>query len=219
MEFLSTVSHTFIDFLFPKSDIAKSLEALSGSQMLNLFPSPRHLDDDRVIALFDYQDSHVRDLIWEIKYKGNRNLAKNVSEVLYELLCQEIADRTLSENFINPILIPMPISDKKRRERGFNQTELICNELELLDSEHLFVYMPEFLKKIRHTESQSHTHTKTERMENLRGSMKVIGDLKPQRYSVVLIDDVITTGASIAEARRALREAGLKKVLAITLAH
>ncbi len=219
MELLTAISHTFLDFLFPKSEIAKKLESLSSSEMVVLFPAPRSIDDDRVIAVFDYQNSHVRDLVWEIKYKGNRNLAKNSAEIIYEVLCQEIAERSLSENFINPLLIPMPISDKKRRERGFNQTELICEELKNLDAEKLFTYMPNILKKVRHTESQAHTHTKKERMENLNGSMRVISKLKPQRYSVVLIDDVITTGASIAEARRALREVGLKKVLAITLAH
>lgn len=219
MNILHSISGTFLDFLFPKTESAKLLESLSSSDMVRIFPSPRAIEDDRVIAIFDYQDSRVKDLIWEIKYKGNMNLTRNSAEIIYEILCQEISERALSENFKSPLLIPMPISDKKRRERGFNQTEIICKELDKLDANKLFIYRDDILKKIRHTESQSHTHSKKDRMENLKNSMRVITNLKPQKYSVVLFDDVTTTGASISEARRALREAGLKKILTITLAH
>jgi len=219
MDILFSISGFFLDFLFPKSETTKLLESLSSSDMINKFPSPRIIEDSRVIAIFDYQNKYVKDLVWEIKYKGNKNLARNSAEIIYEILCHEISERVLSENFKSPLLIPMPISDKKRRGRGFNQTEIVCEELVRLDTNQLFTYRSDILKKIRHTKSQSHTHSKKERMENLRGSMKVVSNLKPQKYSVVLFDDVVTTGASIAEARRALREAGVTKVLAITLAH
>jgi predicted amidophosphoribosyltransferase len=161
MTFLSSIPSLFLDFLFPKSENARNLESLSIERMIELFPASRPINDDNIISIFDYQNHSVKDLVWEIKYRCNKALIKKSADIIYEVLCHEIAERALSENFRNPLLIPMPISDKKRDERGFNQTEMICEELENLDSENLFVYRKDLLKKKRQTESQSHTHTKS----------------------------------------------------------
>lgn len=219
MHFLSTISGFLIDFLFPKSEAAKKLERFTSADMLSRFPSPRDIDDDKVIAVFDYQNQDVRDTVWEIKYKSNSKLSRSAAGIVYEILCQELAERALSENFQNPLLVPIPISNQKRRERGFSQTETICSFIKDLDKNNLLQYEPNILKKIRHTESQTRTHSKSERLQNLLGSMKVVTNIKPQNHSVVLFDDVYTTGATISEARRTLNAAGFKKVLAITLAH
>jgi ComF family protein len=219
MEKLLNLSNFFLDFLFPKTPTTKHLEEISKNNLVTIFPQPRHIDSDRVVALFDYQNKGVRDFVWEIKYRANKKLIKSAAIILYEILCIEVAERALFENFVNPLLIPMPMSTKQKRYRGYNQTEIICKEIMKLDQNHLLEYLPDSLIKTRHTESQAKTESKTKRQENLKNSMAIIGNEKLRNRCVVLIDDVYTTGATVAEATRALRDAKVRKILTFTIAH
>ena len=116
-----------------------------------------------------------------------------------------------------PLLIPIPMSSKRQKERGFNQTESLCAQIIKLDRENIFEYNPNILQKSRHTLNQTLIKNKKERIENIKDSMKVSGEVLGR--NVVLIDDVTTTGATMRDARRALKENGVRNLLCVTLAH
>lgn len=209
----------FIDFIFPKSETVFDLEALSTGELLNKLSQAREIKDDHLVVLFDYKDENVRTLIWELKYKGNRNVAKKFAEILLDVLRHELAERVLFEKFTEPIFIPMPISNKRRRERGWNQTEIVAEEMMKLD-QNLFIYKPNILIKDLHTDSQARTHaTKRERFENLSRSMSIPLPEEIRGRNVILFDDVTTSGSTFAEAIRALKESKVKKILCVALAH
>jgi ComF family protein len=216
-----TLAQSLIDFLFPKAETIYDLEAMSAGELVALLPAPKEFEE--VIALFGYDDVRVRAIIWEIKYRRNKTLVKKMSEILYDVLKQELAERAMMESaswrIINPLLIPLPMSDARRKERGFNQTEMICEELVALDTEKLFEYAPNILIKDRHTESQTKTTSKRERIRNIEGSMRAADTESVHGRSIILLDDVSTTGATMKEARRALRAAGCRKILSVAIAH
>ncbi len=217
---LKTFGAYCLDFIFPKSDTIFELESMPIGELLKKLPPAREIEDERLVVLFDYKDENVRSMIWELKYKGNRKIGSRFAEILLDILRHELAERALFEKFINPILIPMPISNQRRRERGWNQTEILCEEMLKLEPENLFTYTPSLLIKLVHTDSQARTHaTKRERLENLNNSMSVCESEKIRGRCIILLDDVTTSGSTFKEANRALKEVGAKKILFVALAH
>lgn len=222
---LRSFAQNLIDFIFPKSEDVHYLESLSAGELTEKLSKAREIEDENLIVLFDYKDPMVKTMIWELKYKGNRKIAQKFAEILIDVLNHELAERAVFENFKNPLLIPMPISDKRRRERGWNQIEILAEEIiKNLDigcpSGALFEYSPKILIKHIHTDSQARTHaTKRERADNLANSMSVNDSSQIKKRCVILLDDVTTSGVTLAEARRVLKSAGAKKILCVALAH
>lgn len=207
---------SLFDFLYPKDQDVLKLESLEPEDLLTKLTPAKGLSND-TYAIWNYADEKVRLIIWEIKYRRNEKLIENVTQVLYDIVTTEVLDRAVTENFINPLLIPIPISKRRKLERGYNQTELLCKALRKLDTENLFEYLPTALQRVVHTESQTKMINKKQRTINITGSMKAENIVLNR--NIVLIDDVTTTGATLGDARRALCESGAKKIICFTLAH
>ena len=213
---------SLLDFIFPKNPEVLVLEAMSSGKMLETLPRAATPEKSDVVALFDYSHPLVKEIIWQVKYDGNTTLAGRLGEILFDTIVEELEERGILSNLSksrSAILIPMPISGKRRFERGWNQAELLCQAIKRSDTGNILKYIPGQLVKFRHTESQTKTANKSERRRNLEGSMRVLNPLSLAGRFVVLIDDVTTTGSTFAEARRALRESGVKKILCIAVAH
>jgi len=207
------------DFLFPQSRKVLELEALSSSDLLRLLPSADHLSDKDLVALFAYDKPLVREIVWEVKYGGNAILSDRLGEILYDVIIDELTERNVVAKFPTVILMPMPISGKRRNERGWNQAELLTNAIKKRDLGDVFKYLPTQLVKSFHTESQTKTADRAERKRNLLNSMRVLNPLSVEGKFVVLVDDVLTTGSTFAEAKRALKLAGAKRIMCVAIAH
>ncbi len=219
MNFIGSLKDLFLEFIFPKSSSLENLEKLSISELLKVLEKPEDLKDPNTTAIFSYKDRVMREIIWEIKYHNNKILTERMSHILLDVLKAEIAERALFDNFSNPILIPIPIGNKRKNERGYNQTEIICKSLENIDKNYTFRLGFNILLKVRDTISQTEAKTKSERLKNLSNTMGVSNKELIKDKNIILLDDVTTTGATFEEAKRALRQAGAKKILCIALAH
>ncbi len=235
-----------LDLLFPRTPLMRELESIDACTFAARVEKTDGYAGKNIISLFHYRDKLVRQAVWELKYRGNKKIAKLLSEALYDELLAFLEEYAPLTNFTEPLLIPIPLSKKRESERGFNQCRLLCDELMRLDgvsscisphkgSTGIVVDCAVFgrrgveikgnnftlslaLTKTKDTQSQTKQDTRKKRLENLDGCFEANNALVEGR-NIILIDDVATTGATIEEARRTLRAAGARKVIAFTVAH
>ena len=206
----------FLDIVFPHRRIVAELMAMEPEEFSARAARAEGRAGRNIISLFDYRDPRVRAAIWELKYRGNRRIAA----ILGAALCEEIHSFLLEyaplQNFASPLLIPLPLSARRERERGFNQCDLLLAAIVEADGGINFT-PSKALRKVQDTPSQTKAQSRAARLMNLSGCF--VADSAVNGRNVILIDDVSTTGATLDEARRALKSAGARKVLAFTVAH
>jgi ComF family protein len=164
----------------------------------------------------------IKKSLWLLKYNGKRRLAELFAQSVYPRIIEELSDLAPLENFTKPILIPIPLSNKRFRERGFNQSELICKYLMKIDRENNqcnFELIDNVLIKPKETIHQAKIENRNERLKNLKGTFTVKNQELIKKRNIILIDDITTTGATLNEAKKILKENGANKIIAFTIAH
>ena len=149
----------------------------------------------------------VKELIHEFKFMGHKYLGA----YLIERSLGFITER--ASKFDCDIIVPVPMTEKDKANRGFNQAELIAAKLAEVCS---IPVENSLLRKIRMTELQAKLGRES-RWENVRGAFGVADNRLAQGKSVLIVDDIVTTGATCLEAARVLRNAGAKRVTVFAL--
>ncbi len=162
---------------------------------------------NRIASVFVY-DKIVRESILRYKFSAIQGYADTYAECLATLYSSEFSE--LDIDFICAV----PSHSNKKVEYGFDQVEMICKRLENIIE---LDFKKNVLKKVRKTRRQSRLGFK-ERRENLLGSIAVARPNDVLGKTILLIDDICTTRATITECSRVLKQAGAKKVFALTLA-
>jgi competence protein ComFC len=219
INFLKNAWNIFLDFVLPQPEDIALLEKMSAEEFVKSADTARQDNlSKNVFACFDYRNPTVRLAVWELKYRGNKKIASLLANALYGEMLADISDLAVFSNFKEPLIIPIPISKKRRRERGFNQCELLVEEICKLDGEKTFKPNFEILKKAKDTGSQTKTRNRQERLDNLSNCFQADSE-KIRGRNIILIDDVITTGATAEEARKTLLSSGARKVAVFAVAH
>jgi len=156
-------------------------------------------------------DNPVQTIIHFLKYKGFSKIGTFMGYYLgqeYIKSFRKIKDYD--------IICPVPLYKTKVRERGYNQSEFICNGLNSVLGLNQFNNL---LIRTRHTKSQTHLKY-FERLSNVKGAFKINEAYKDkiQGKSILLVDDVVTTGATINEVIKVLRNEKVKEISAFTIA-
>ncbi len=160
----------------------------------------------RVYSACEYEGL-IRDKLLEFKFKGRKQLARALTWLIIEKL-------KMTNNLNFDIIVSVPVHYAKMNERGYNQSELIARRLADYYSKPLSTHS---LVKSKPTESQSKLD-KRDRNVNVRGAFELIDADKITGKKVLLVDDIITTGATVNECSRVLIEAGAKEVYVVTAA-
>jgi ComF family protein len=151
-------------------------------------------------------DGAIRQAIHELKYRNLRALAG--------LLAQLLSDYLVNNPVPGEVLVPVPLHHKRLRERGYNQSCLLAQELGKLIN---LPVVDDCLVRQRHAPPQARTSTVDERRSNVADAF-FCRDLRLKGKQVLLIDDVSTSGATLDACARALKEAGATTVWGLVLA-
>lgn len=166
------------------------------------------LNYDMAFASCFFGSDGVNKAVYDFKHIGDTNIAY--------LTAEDAAEYMKAENIAKPdIIVPVPMGRKKQRRRGHNQAELLGRCIgKTLDipvrSDILYKY---------DTEDEQHKHTREEREKRVK-ELFYVGEkrLSDEESCVLLCDDVMTTGSTINECARLLKEIGAKKVIAVVCA-
>ena len=110
--------------------------------------------------------------------------------------------------------IPMPLHPRKEKQRGYNQASLLCEGIRLATD---IPFLDHVLERVVHTPTQTR-RSRAERWDNVADVFEISNTKTIQKKNIVLVDDVITTGASTEACARTLLEQGAAKVSVASLA-
>ncbi|HBD24580.1 MAG: hypothetical protein A2566_03475 [Candidatus Zambryskibacteria bacterium RIFOXYD1_FULL_40_13] len=208
---------SIFDFILPPRTDFTIVKKLTPERINDLPRASESPETDWIHPLFQYKDNRVRAIVWELKYKENTRPLEYLGKILFEEILVYMSDTIIFDSDANFVLIPIPITSERRIERGYNQSELIAKSIIQNDLERKLLYAPQWLEKVKDTPKQSRSETKQERITNLVGSFGANPGVEG-KY-IILIDDVVTTGSTLSEARSTLLSSGAREVVAFTLAH
>jgi competence protein ComFC len=179
------------DYLCPRC--AKELEALAAGES--------DLDGIKAISLYNY-DGPVKSLIAGYKYSGRKWLSRFMGDAM--------AGRLRSLPYKIDCVCNVPLHIKRRKSRGFDQSEEIAKRISVVTD----IPYISALRRVRNTKTQTKL-SEAQRRENIKGAFESAANVSG---NALLIDDVLTTGATALECTAVLKEAGAGNVYIMTFA-
>jgi ComF family protein len=195
------------DAIFPPRANELVIREITKNTMVRKYSPHPH---QNIVCLCNYTDPEVKALITENKYHHNSAASKHLAQLLVSWL----ATQTLPI-----VLIPIPLSKEREQERGYNQVTAVLRKI---DSNKQLSLDEASLQRTRHTTPQTSLQ-RTERLKNINGAFACNKE-KINSYKnclLVLVDDVATTGATLAGARAVLAPHlhPTSKLICLALAH
>jgi len=154
------------------------------------------------------KDKELQHAIHSLKYQNKFRVGIFLGKLLGEKIRQNKNDWEID------LIIPIPLHQLKKAERGYNQSYYIAKGLSKMLN---IPASDQVVKRNKYNKSQT-TKILVERKENISNAFKLRNKIKVNEKAILIIDDVITTGATISECGKILLEAGANKILAASIA-
>ncbi len=206
-----------LDFIFPlfcigceKEGIILCTKCQATISVLGVFvplEGSSSLDDHIALGFFE-ENNLLGKLIYAYKYNFVIDVLKN-----FEFLIQNFLKENKKYFEGVDCIVPVPLHKRRLAERGFNQAEEIARLL----SRELNIEMQNILVREKATKQQAKLH-KQERIKNIKDAFILKSGIDVKNKNIIVVDDVFTTGSTLGECARVLKDTGAKSVKAFTLA-
>lgn len=170
---------------------------------------------DQLLIVSDYNDPTVARIIKVLKYKFIKEALEPISVIIKRYVYQLSKNKKINLIEENPVITCVPMQSRRLNWRGFNQAGLIAQSLAdilQLDSK------TDILIQIKKVRPQAEIEERSERLRKPLGIFKVANHATVQNKTVIVVDDVCTTGATLNECARVLKESGASKVIGFVIA-
>ena len=175
--------------------------------------------DIGTISLFSYRTHCIHTSIWQMKFKNRRLYAELFGELVADSLIDLLSEITPLYDFTDPILCVVPSHKKTNRKRGYQPTDLIARSCIRHGLSQWATYIPRLIIKHRHIPRQSHIKQRNQRLLNPKNAFLITEPSVVKNSNIILLDDVFTTGATLNECTKMLRQFGARRILRVTIAH
>lgn len=205
IESLITLKDEVLDIIYPPKNSCIICE----SEFVGLCPlcksKIQKVKEDEGVLSYGYYNGALKKLILEFKYKQNFVAGKILAEFLYDLI--------KNSNIEIDCIVFIPSSKKALKERGFNQCEYLAKEI----NKSLKVEIYKDLIKNKNIKEQK-LLSKEDRFKNIKGAFSLKTNKNINNRRILLIDDVVTTGATLYECEKLLKENGASSIKMLTVA-
>ena len=213
---LEKILYAISTFFFPQDEDTRILETMDIETFRRRVrveePAPEGIE-----AFFSYHDPLIRLAIREMKYHKNPKALSLLAALTREKIIESLAEKSLGIQQ-KYYLVAIPESASRRNTYGFNQIELLIKKIAEIDGGINFVSLPNALLRSRETVSQVSLPRK-ERLKNMKGIFKANPQAMLDGRSILVLDDVTTTGSTLFEAKRAFKSAGVSSISLFAVAH
>lgn len=216
IDLVQKVKDLALDILFPIKDFPEGIKL---NQTLFCPTCRARLAENKKIchkksqyklgAATSYGDAQIRRLIWQLKYRGKKGNCVYLGILLTDYL------KNLGINLKNYTIVPVPLSKKRRQERGYNHAQLIAR---IVAGNLKLPVEEEIILKTKETLPQAEIKDWDKRKKNLENCFSVIDADKIKNKNFIILDDVFTSGATLNEIARVLKSAGSKRILGLVVA-
>lgn len=191
---------------------------------INNIPHPEADLPDYIHALYEYRNPIIKKILTDAKYRkkfsGLNVFGPYLASVLFDITSEYIE----LNNYKNILIIPVPISRKRLKTRGYNQAKIITESIMLnlpnnRSNALNFKLADNIIDKIKDRTPQASIHKRSVRLNSPKGTFQIKNSEILHGSLCIIIDDITTTGGTILEIRKILLLSGAQDAIGLTVAH
>lgn len=217
---MNSIFETILNIIFPvKCLVCNKPNVDLCNNCLQAIPHTRHTVNNSIYSLYNYKNKTIKELIWKMKYKNRRSVARIFGRELFDEIIEVLNEKMLVLGSEKVLLVPIPLHKNRLRRRGYNQSDLIAQAIVTHGTNNLFEISRTVLTRPKDTAQQARSQKRNDRFQNLAHAFEYTDSISIKNRVVILIDDITTTGATINFAKKTLKKGLPRDILAFTIAH